>query len=245
MAGAGGGGAWKVAYADFVTAMMALFMVLWISAQDQEILIATSKYFQQPFTSSRDNSTGIVSMSSKGSGSTSISDEDSSSFTNMELLNKLAQEFSKLLNIDESSTESPIDVQVTNDGLRVTMYNRPDHQLFLEGSAEFTEFGRFVVQNLAWLIARNRFQIRIDGHTAKGFKSPREDYSAWELSADRANAMRRALQYYAVPAERFERVTGFGDTVAVPGSAPEDIVNERVEISLVILPPLRAPAPKP
>jgi chemotaxis protein MotB len=243
MAGGGGhGGAWKVAYADFVTAMMALFMVLWISAQDQEILIATSKYFQQPFNSPMDASSGVMSLGGSNSPMESIAENPVSSMTDLNLLNKIAQEFNKLLNIDEGRTDSPVDVQVTNDGLRVTMYNRTDNRLFAEASAEFTELGRFVVQNLAWLVARNQFKIRIDGHSATGFESSRENYGSWELSVDRANAMRRALQHYAVPADKFERVTGFGDTVPVSGAAPEDPVNERVEISLVILPPLAAPA---
>lgn len=242
MGGGGGhGGAWKVAFADFMTAMMALFLVLWISAQDQEILIATSKYFQQPFNSPVDASSGVLSMNGSKGAMESIADNAVSSLTDLNLLNKIAQEFTKLLNIDESRSDAPVDVQVTNDGLRVTMYNRADNRLFVGGTAEFTELGRFVVQNLAWLIARNQFKIRIDGHSATGFESTRVDYGAWELSADRANVMRRALQYYAVPADKFERVTGFGDTVPVGGAAPGDPSNERVEISLVILPPLAAP----
>ncbi len=244
MAGGGGGGAWKVAYADFVTAMMALFMVLWISAQDQEILIATSRYFQQPFNSPMDASSGVISMKGSASATESINESSSSSITDLNLLNKLAQDFYKLLNIDENRNEAPVDIQVTNDGLRITMFNRSEFAIFEPGNAEFTEWGRFVVQNLAWLIARNQFKIRIDGHAAAGFKSPKPEYTAWELSSDRANAMRRGLQYYAVPPDRFERVTGFGDTVPLAGKTADAPANERVEISLVILPPLH-PTPAP
>ena len=234
------GGAWKVAYADFVTAMMALFMVLWISAQDQEILIATSRYFQQPFNSPMDASTGVMSMSSgSGQGTDSVAENEATSMTDLAMLNKLAQEFYKLLNVDENSTDAPVAVRVTNDGLRVTMFNRAGRPLFVGDTAEFTEWGRFVVQNLAWLVERNDFKLRIDGHNATGFVPRNPDYTAWELTADRANATRRALQYYAVQAERFERVTGFGDTVPIVGKAPDDPANDRIELSLVILPPVR------
>ena len=71
------GGAWKVAYADFVTAMMALFMVLWISAQDQKILIATSKYFQNPFRSPMDANSGVMPFNTNKSSQTSGKDDGS------------------------------------------------------------------------------------------------------------------------------------------------------------------------
>ena len=234
------GGAWKVAYADFVTAMMALFMVLWISAQDKEILIATSKYFQQPFNSPMDASSGV--MDGTNSSTSSIMEDDGSSIVDISLLNKLAQDFYKLLNIEQTKENTPVEIEVTNDGLRITMFNNADYALFQPGTAEFTDWGRFAVQNLAWLVARNQFKIRIDGFTAAGFSSPNTEYTGWELSSDRANAMRRSLHYYAVPAERFERVTGFADTVPLAGLPADAPKNERVEISLVILPPVN-PAP--
>src|ERR1041385_5498507 len=71
------GGAWKVAYADFVTAMMALFMVLWISAQDEKILIATSKYFQNPFHSAMSANSGVMPFNTNKSASTSGKDDGS------------------------------------------------------------------------------------------------------------------------------------------------------------------------
>jgi chemotaxis protein MotB len=232
------GGAWKVAYADFVTAMMALFMVLWISAQDQEILIATSRYFQNPFNSPMDASSGVMSLGAGGSAAEDIVARDRSSLTEIALLNKLAREFYRMLDIEEGETENAVDIQVTNDGLRVTVFNR-ENNLFLPGQAGFTEWGRFVVQNLAWLLDRHQFKVRIDGHLASGFQPPTPEYTAWELSADRANAVRRALQLYAVPAEKIERVTGFGDTAPLPGKPAADPANERIEVSLVLVEPLR------
>ncbi len=240
MAGAGGGGAWKVAYADFVTAMMALFMVLWISAQDQEILIATSKYFQSPFNTPMDASSGVMdSEGGEGSGESAASDEMPTSMADMAFLNQLAREFYKLLNIDDSSNDMPVEVRVTNDGLRITVFDRTDRPIFEADTDEFTEWGRFVVQNLAWVLDRYDFRVRIDGHTASGYTGKATDYTAWELSADRANATRRALQYYAVPAGKIERVTGFADTVSLPGKAPDDSANQRIELSMVIAEPLR------
>src|SRR3984893_14858648 len=85
------GGAWKVAYADFVTAMMALFMVLWISAQDKEILIATSKYFQSPFKSPTDRSSGVLENNAAAAAKALV-DADKASLTDLALLNKLSKD---------------------------------------------------------------------------------------------------------------------------------------------------------
>ena len=236
---AGGGGAWKVAYADFVTAMMALFMVLWISAQDQDILIATSKYFQSPFNSPMDASTGVMSDGNGEGRGDSMADNAASSVADMAFRNQLAREFYKLLNIDETTKDIPVEVRVTNDGLRITVFDRTERPLFVSDTAEFTEWGRFVIQNLAWVLDRYNFRVRIDGHTASGFLPRSTDYTAWELSADRANATRRSLQFYAVPAEKIERVTGFADTVPLPGKSPDKRANQRIELSIVIAETLR------
>lgn len=242
MAGGGGGGAWKVAYADFVTAMMALFMVLWISAQDQEILLATSQYFQSPFNSPLDASTGVLSMAASGGPDNSMEKVDPSSMVDLSMLNKLAANFTKALDIDQNDSDAPVEVKVTNEGLKLTVFDRNDRPLFEEKSDKFTKWGDFVIQNLAWGMDRYKFRIRIDGHTAAGPSDSDGEYSGWELSSDRANATRRALQYYAVEPERFERVTGFADTQPLPGRDPESELNQRIEISLVVLEPLKKTA---
>src|SRR5262245_44913240 len=122
------GGAWKVAYADFVTAMMALFMVLWISAQDKEILIATSEYFQNPFRSPMDATSGVLPFNSNKTSNSSGKEQgdakeqsDRNKQIQMTFLNSVAADFYRLLHLDENLQDKPIDVQVTTDGLRVTL----------------------------------------------------------------------------------------------------------------------------
>lgn len=232
-----------MAYADFVTAMMALFMVLWISAQDQEILIATSQYFQSPFNSPMDASMGVLSHGA-GSGSNDSSGEDNeTSMADVAMLNKLARDFYKHLNIDETQDDVPLEVTVTNDGLRVRVYDRSDRPIFAAEGSRFTEWGEFVMQNLAWLIERRPFKVRIDGHAAADENRGTSEYGAWELSADRANATRRALQYYAVPGGKIEQVSGFGSTVPLAGFEREARNNDRIELSLIVLEALRRVEP--
>lgn len=232
------GGAWKVAYADFVTAMMALFMVLWISAQDKKILIATSRYFQNPFKAALVSTAGVLPYDTnkiaKDEGDEEASGADTNSNKRIELtfLNSLVKDFYRLLHLDENLADKPIDIQVTSDGLRVTLFDHPTKPIFKEGSADFTDWGRFLMQNLAWMIERNKFSVVVEGHTRAGVAYPRNDYGSWELSADCANAARRCLTYYAVSPSKIERVSGFADTIPIPGFAPDAESNQRVTLSL-------------
>lgn len=255
-----GGGAWKVAYADFVTAMMALFMVLWISSQDQEVLVATSRYFQQPFTSPMSEGSGVLNRDgdesmNKPSPSSRVAEPrdaagaGSAREVDLQFLSSLAQDFYRQFQMDANAVDRPIDIEVTSDGLRVTLFDRSKKPLFVDQSAEFTEWGSFVMEGLAWMIDRNEFHVIIEGHTRTGLDLPRPEYSAWELSTDRANATRRALTRYAVAPELIRRVTGYGETRPVPLEPPASESNQRVAISLSVSPlrarglPRTAPAP--
>lgn len=236
------GGAWKVAYADFVTAMMALFMVLWISAQDKEILIATSQYFQNPFRSPMDATSGVLpfnnnkTANSEGKDQGSEKEQDRNKQIQMTFLNSVAADFYRLLHLDQNLEGKPIEIQVTTDGLRVTLYDRTKRPLFLDESTAFTEWGTFVLQNLAWTIDRHQFNVTIDGHARTAAITPgtRKDYSPWELSADRANAARRVLVHYAVAPSLIERVTGYADTKPLPGETADAESNQRVTLNLTL-----------
>ena len=228
------GGAWKVAYADFVTAMMALFMVLWITAQDKEILLATSKYFKQPFHALSDQSIGVISGKSGGMQSDDKS-RGTINATNLAFLHALAKELNRMLNIQDAVQEQkPIDMEVTSDGLKITVYNRSQRPLFEKNTAKFTEWGVFVMQNLAWLIEHNKLKASIDGHAASGITLPDKNYDLWDLTSDRANAARRMLEEYAVRPDEIERVTGYADTKPLPDVAPDSESNQRITVSLVV-----------
>ena len=239
------GGAWKVAYADFVTAMMALFMVLWISSQNQKILIATAQYFQNPFRSPMDASSGVMpfntnkTTASSGKEAGDEKEMSRSKHIQMTFLNSVAADFYRLLNLDQDLANKPIDVQVTSDGLRITLYDRAKRPLFVGDTAEFTPWGKFVMQNLAWNIDRHQFRVTIDGHTRQRPPSatvPAEPpaYTDWELSSDRANAARRSLVHYAIDPNLIERVTGYADTKPMAGEPPTSDSNQRVTLSLTL-----------
>jgi chemotaxis protein MotB len=233
------GGAWKVAYADFVTAMMALFMVLWISAQDQRILIATSQYFQNPFHSPMNANSGVMPFNSNKTSHSEGRDQGSekeppskNKAIEMTFLNTVAADFYRMLHLDQTLEDKPIDIQVTSDGLRITLFDRAKRPLFANDSAELTEWGKFIMQNLAWMIDRHHFAVTIDGHTRAPSKPNPADDRGWELSAARANVSRRTLVYYAVDPTLIERVTGYASTRPLPDEKPTAESNQRVTLSL-------------
>jgi chemotaxis protein MotB len=228
------GGAWKVAYADFVTAMMALFMVLWISSQDKQILLATSDYFKQPFNALTDKSIGVMKGKDGGTSGKEKSGETASA-ANLAFLNALAKELNHVLNIaDAPSAEQPVDVEVTSDGLKVTVYDRAKRPIFEKNTATFTPWGKFVMQNLAWIVDHNKFSAVIDGHASQGTMLPNADYGLWELTSDRANAARRLLVEYAVDPSKIARVAGFADTQPLPNTPPNAEANQRITVSLSV-----------
>ena len=149
-------------------------------------------------------------------------------------LNSVAADFYRLLHLDESLADKPIDVQVTTDGLRITLFDRAKRPIFVNDTTEFTEFGNFLMQSLAWTIDRHHFRVTIDGHTKSKLSLVRPDYTSWELSADRANAARRSLVHYAVDGDLIERVTGYADTKPLAGERPESESNQRVTLNLTL-----------
>ena len=237
------GGAWKVAYADFVTAMMALFMVLWISSQDDKIVVETARYFQNPFRAPMSTSSGVLPAGGKNSNKMSQSENtnagtekvsDKSKQIQTTFLNTVAADIYRLLHLDDNFSTKSLDIEVTTDGLRVTLFDRAKRPLFQRDSAEFTEWGGFVLQNLAWTIDRHKFRVTIDGHAHPSPALNRKDYSGWELSSDRANAARRVLVHYAVEPGMIERVTGYSDTKPLPGEPADSEANQRLTLSLTL-----------
>jgi len=228
------GGAWKVAYADFVTAMMALFMVLWISSQDEEILIATSQYFQNPFNSPMDRTNGVMMGDKDAGGGDNKKDNPPSTVVDMAFLHQLANELYRLLDVESTQNDDkPIDIAVANDGLRITLFNRYNQPFFKAGTADFTPWGDLVVQNLAWLMDRYNMAVCIDSYTGDAFRSDKHNYGPWELSTDRANATRRGLVHFALDPEKIDKVTAH--IVETPlGVEQNDESTQRIEVSMVM-----------
>jgi len=237
MAGKGGGGSWKVAYADFVTAMMALFMVLWITAQDQKIKEAIEHTFKHPWNPIK--SPGIIPntnarltpISSGGEGS---GGGDAPSQLEMEMLHHLNDDLLRVLQETPELTENnSIKLEFTPHGLNISVLDRIQKPIFEANSAKLTEYGAWVFSTLAWEIARYKdFRLEVEGHSDRGHFPARQNYDVWELTADRANSARRHLVMHGVSALQIAEVAGYGDTAPMAHTAPEDEINNRVTLVL-------------
>jgi chemotaxis protein MotB len=228
------GGAWKVAYADFVTAMMALFMVLWLTSQDQRIKEAVERAFRNPFSSVTKESVGIIPSKEMQAVKSSSGNFDSASAVELSMLRRLNQDILKSFQSEtDSQDENPVKLDLTSDGLSINVFDRSHKPIFEPQSTVFTQYGDWVFSTLAWEISRySSFQIELAGHTESGNATIRDDYGDWELSADRANAVRRKLLEHGVNPAQIRRVTGYGNTVPMPDTDATNEINRRVTVLL-------------
>jgi chemotaxis protein MotB len=212
------GGAWKVAYADFVTAMMALFIVLWLMTASQDIKKAIAGYFRDP-----QGSAAKAGSALGGSGETLTITKD-----NMNLL-KSKLENALLKSPDLSQLKNYVQMTITGDGLRIELMENEKGVFFENGDTQPTDRGRKLLMLIAGQLGRLKNRILIEGHTdAKPYQS--KLYSNWELSADRANAARRIMQYSGVRGDQVSQVRGFADEQLRLPDRPYDPSNRRISI---------------
>ena len=213
------GGAWKVAYADFVTAMMALFIVLWLMNSSELVKKAISAYFRDP------SGTGAhAGSAAAGAGeSLAINTNDMSSLKDkIEAAIKKSPDLEKL--------KDYVQMSVTGEGLRVELIESEHGMFFESGSAHPSALGEEMIGRLADELAKLPNELLIEGHTdAKPFVS-RTDYSNWELSADRANAARRLMEKHGLPPGRIVQVRGFAAHNLRDKEHPEDASNRRISV---------------
>jgi len=247
--GGGHGGAWKVAYADFVTAMMALFLVLWIVAVSQEMKESIAGYFR---------STAIFRTEKKAVGSLSpitkmaripprvtpptpsnSADQGGESWAHRTLpihstLSEIQAVLQKVLrrNNDELSDKDAFRFEFTNDGLRIEVIDRAVLPLFREGTAELTDHGMWVLTDLAWEIERYNVRIEVEGHVQSAQGSLSEGIGAWDLSARRALAAQQYLEKKGIRPDKFWRVAGYADRQPLDRAHPDLEANRRIAILL-------------
>jgi chemotaxis protein MotB len=230
------GGAWKVAYADFVTAMMALFLVLWLAAQDQKIKEAVERAFRNPFMSLTKESSGLMPTKNNDSskGGSGKFDNATASAMEVAMLRRLQTDLAKSLQKpEEPEEEESVKFNLTAEGLRINIFDRGRKPVFDRDSDKLTPYGVWILTTLAWEMSRVKtFSLELEGHTEKGHQFASNEYGGWELSADRANAGRRKLLEHGVDISQVKKVAGFADTNPLPGYAPDDPVNRRITLLL-------------
>jgi len=213
------GGAWKVAYADFVTAMMALFIVLWLMNSSKKIQEAVGGYFKDPTGTSKNVGTNM-----KGSGENFVVSKD-----NMpQLKEELEKAVRKMSSFDKLKDQ--VEMTVTPEGLRVELLESETGTFFDSGSSKLNGSGMELLQKLAQELGKLPNKISIEGHTDSRPFSGGNQYSNWELSADRANAARRLMQENGLRADQVSQVRGYADQNLRKPQSPEDPSNRRISV---------------
>jgi chemotaxis protein MotB len=213
------GGAWKVAYADFVTAMMALFIVLWLMNSSVQVRKAISAYFRDPSGSGK-----LAGSASGGTGeAVSVSKN-----TMTDLKNMLEQAIKK--NPELAPIKDYVQMSVTGEGLRVELLESEKGIFFQSSSAAPSQLGEELIIRLAQELAKLPNQLIIEGHTdAKPFGG-KDSYTNWELSTDRANSARRLIETHGAKPGQIVQVRGFADQNLRDPANPEDAANRRVSV---------------
>jgi chemotaxis protein MotB len=213
------GGAWKVAYADFVTAMMALFIVLWLLNSNQDVRKAIGGYFIDPKGVGKASGSGMA-----GSGeSLSVGMNDMS-----KLKEKLTQAIKRAPELRK--LQDQVDMVVTGEGLRIELLESDKGAFFESGKPRPTGSGQEMIRLLASELAKLPNKLMIEGHTDSKPYSDSTGYTNWELSADRANAARQLMMEEGIRPDQVSQVRGFADQSLRKPKEPEDFSNRRVSV---------------
>jgi chemotaxis protein MotB len=216
------GGAWKVAYADFVTTLMALFIVLWMMNASARVKEAVSGYFRDPRGYTRKLGAGPASA---GQG-LRINPQNAG-----DLQRQIQQALQRMP--DFGKIRDQVRFSVTGEGLRIDLLETDQGLFFVTGSARPTPAGERLLAALAAEIRKMPNRLIVEGHTdSLPFRNagPSSGYSNWELSADRANAARRLLHERGVRPDQVVEVRGFAERQLLFPDAAQDPRNRRVSL---------------
>lgn len=229
--GAHHGGSWKVAYADFVTAMMAFFLLLWLISMVEPVKkAALANYFrnfnlfQQSGTSFMEQSTSIQ-QEVKTSTSEPVTGEQKAS----DLKDKLKQAVEEKL----KSLKDHIFIDTVEGGVRIQIVDTEGAPMFASGSSVPNDKAKEILRVLAENIKDDPYKVAVEGHTdASPFKSGQR--TNWELSTERATAARREIENNGIDTNRVARVVGYADTDLLNKEDPKDARNRRISLIMLI-----------
>lgn len=244
------GGAWKIALADFMTALMAFFLVLWLlSVSSEETRKGVAEYFSTPLVTAMTGGdrSGSTSVIPGGGPDPTHSDGERARIDTLQRTRPSTQDQRRLRNVQERieraierdpelrQMRNQMRFDITREGLRIQLLDTDQRPMFELGSDQVAPYMRSLLRTIAPLLNELPNELSISGHTdsvpyAGGYRG----YSNWELSADRANASRRELIAGGFDPDQLLRVSGFADRVALPETDSTDPINRRIEL-LVLL----------
>lgn len=252
VAGGHHGGAWKIAYADFVTAMMAFFLLMWLlGSSTKSQLEGISEYFKTPLRIAMMGGSSIGESSSvlKGGGTDltrqhgevkkgEIKDDIEAKKIIRERIERIRLEGLKK-KIEDAIENNPslkkfsnqLLLDITPDGLRIQIVDEQNRPMFALGKAELQPYTKTILREIGKMLNDVSNKISLSGHTdGKPFPSGDKGYSNWELSADRANASRRELIIGGMDTNKVLQVIGLSSAVLFDKNNPLNPINRRISI---------------
>jgi chemotaxis protein MotB len=225
------GGAWKVAYADFVTAMMAFFLVMWLVAQSSKVKNSVASYFKDPDAFAKNAGIlpgGLGLNEGAGPKPKTVMAGD----LETAMLEKAASKLKGTLEQTKvfAAIKSQVEISVTKDGLEIQLLEKANQVLFDVGSTVPKEFTRTVLAEIGREIGQLPNKVVISGHTDRRPYQDEAIYSNWELSCERANSTRRVMAENGLRGEQIARVAGFADTMPRTPQDPFAASNRRISI---------------
>jgi len=223
------GGAWKVAYADFVTAMMALFIVLWIVGQSPKIKSSVAGYFKDPdgvsqgaggAPSERPVPVALPLPTAPPPGGPTRELERAAEVLARQLQSRP----------DLAALAQQVTIEVTAEGLRLEARETSESALFDVGTANLSPPAQAVLTIIAREIGKLQNRVVVEGHTDSRRYARADGYTNFELSAERANSARRTLVSGGLPQQQVSEVRGYADTRLRNAAAPLDPANRRISI---------------
>ncbi|MGM0435383.1 MAG: flagellar motor protein MotB [Pseudomonadota bacterium] len=243
------GGAWKVAFADFAMALMAFFLVMWATNQaTPEQKKDISRYFSDPVGYEEGGNPNPVDLGgapavTRNEGPSDVAPEplnlkedqvkEMAESMERQQTEELMQELDQKLEESETLQEfkDQLLIDITDEGLRIQIVDRSQRPMFDSGGDELKPYSQDILFELAEPLAEVSNKLSITGHTDRTpFAEQDEQYTNWELSADRANAARRTLVAGGVPGDHIGRVVGLADSVLFNKEDPQAPVNRRISI---------------
>lgn len=250
------GGAWKIAYADFVTAMMAFFLLMWLLGTTDEVTKkGISEYFQNPFgvaLTTGGNAAGDRTHIIQAGGSDMKSQDEGqvqkgevvvppppediekiAEQQEKEKLEKLQEKIEKMLEADAKLAEfkDQIKLETTPEGLKIQIIDAKNRPMFQLASSSIEDYAETILRALAPVINELPNKVSVNGHTdALPFPVNRSGYSNWELSTDRANVARHELTQGGLAEEKVLRVVGLASSIPYNAQNPIDPMNRRISI---------------
>ncbi|MFB9869446.1 flagellar motor protein MotB [Vreelandella sulfidaeris] len=245
------GGAWKIALADFMTALMAFFLVLWLlSVSSEETRRGVAEYFSTPLVTAMTGGdrSGSTSVIPGGGPDPTHSDGERARIDTLQRTRPSSEDQRRLRNVQQRieraierdpelrQMRNQMRFDLTREGLRIQLLDTDQRPMFELGSDQVAPYMRSLLRTIAPLLNELPNELSISGHTdsvpyAGGYRG----YSNWELSADRANASRRELIAGGFDPDQLLRVSGFADRVLLPETDSSDPINRRIEL-VVLLP---------